>query len=82
VSVLCVWNRLVKQKVLSDRGVYIAVRNVCWIIRHSSNGISFPCEIFASDDSCESLRFGSAPTSSLPDVVVLRLLVDLTPSLM
>ena len=57
---------LVKQKVLSERGVYSAVRNVCWIIRHSSNGISIHFKIFASDVSCESLLFGSAPTSSLP----------------
>jgi hypothetical protein len=79
----CVWNWLVQQKVLSDRGVYITVRNVCRIIRYSSIGTSFPCEIFATDDSsCESLRCGSAPTSSLPDVIVLRLLEDLTPSLM
>jgi hypothetical protein len=79
VSILCGWNWLVKQKMLSDRVVYIAVRNVCWIIRHPSNGISFPYEIFAWDDSCEFPRLGSTPTRALPDVVVWRLLADLAP---
>jgi hypothetical protein len=44
-----------KQKVLSDRGM---------------NSISFPYDIFALDHSCESLRFDSAFSSSLPGFVI------------
>jgi hypothetical protein len=67
---------------LSDRSLNITIRDVHWIIRHFRNGIFFPREILALDDSCELARLVGIVASLRSDVVTFRYLADFAPPLM
>ena len=53
MSIHLFWDWLIKEEVLSDSGLNIKILDVRWVICHSRNGILFPGEILAFDDSCE-----------------------------
>ena len=78
---LC-WDWLVKKEMLSDRSLNITIRDVHWIIRHCRNGILFPREILALDDSCKLARRVGIAASLRSDVVAFRYLADFAPPLM
>jgi hypothetical protein len=50
------WDWLVKEEMLSDRSLNITILDVRRIIRHFRDGVFFPREILALDDSCELAR--------------------------
>ena len=76
------WDGLVKEKVLSDRGLGIAIRDMRRIISHSGDGVFFPREILALDDSCKLARRVGIAASLRSDVVAFRYLADFAPPLM
>jgi hypothetical protein len=76
------WDGLVKEKVLSDRGLDIAIRDVRRIISYSCDGVFFPREILALAYSGELARRVGIVASLLSDVVTFRYLANFTPPLM
>jgi hypothetical protein len=75
------WDGLVKEKVLSDRGLDIAIRDVRRIISHSCDGVFFLREILALAYSGELARRIGIVASLRSDVVVFRRLANFAPPL-
>ena len=71
----------VKEEMLSDRSLNITILDVRRIIRHFRDGVFFPREILALDDSCELARRVGIIASRRSDVVAFRYLADFAPPL-
>ena len=76
------WDWLIKEEMLSDRSLNITILDVRRIIRHFRDGVFFPREILALDDSCELARLVGIVASLRSDVVTFRYLADFAPPLM
>ena len=76
------WDGLVKEKVLSDRGLNIAIRDVRRIICHFCDGVFFPREILALTYSGELARLVGIVASLRSDVVIFSCLANFAPLLM
>jgi hypothetical protein len=76
------WDWLVKEEMLSDRSLDITILDVRRIIRHFRDGVFFPREILALDDSCELARRVDIVASLRSDVVTFRYLANFAPPLM
>ena len=76
------WDWLVEEEMLSDRSLNITILDVRRIIRHFRDGVFFPREILALDDSGELARRVGIVASLLSDVVTFRYLADFAPPMM
>ena len=69
---LPIWNRLVKQEVLSNRSLNIAIWDVLGIIRCPRNGSFFPWEVLPLNDPYEPICHLGFIASLRFDVLAVR----------
>jgi len=82
LSICRFWNWLVKEEVLSNRSLNIAIWDVLGIIRCPRNGIFFPWEVLPLNDPYEPLCHLGFIASLLFDAFAFRSYSGSTPSRM
>ena len=82
MSIYRSWNRLVKEEVLSNRSLNIAIWDVFGIIRCPRNGIFSPWEVLPLNDPYEPICHLGFIASLLFDVFAVRCHIGSTLSLM